>query len=172
MPPEPPDAPASFASPACSAHEMDDVYMGFAGREELLESLNELLEAERAGMRAALETAPEIEDPSVRRLLTEIHREGVRWCGVLTSTVLSLKGTPSTRTGVFYENSMAIEDLSQRLEFFNKGQSWIVCRLQAFLPRVRSEDIHRGIMAMLVSHQASIERLEISLGKTGRSQCR
>jgi hypothetical protein len=37
-----------FASPACSAHEMDDRYMGFAGREETLLVLNELLEIERA----------------------------------------------------------------------------------------------------------------------------
>jgi hypothetical protein len=170
--PEPSDDPASFASPACSAHEMDDVYMGFAGREELLESLNELLEAERAGMRVALETAAEIEDPSVKRLVTETHCDGVRWCGVLTSAILSLKGTPSTRTGAFYEKAMAIEDLSQRLEFFNKGPAWIVCRLQTFLPRIRGEDIHKSIMAMLVSHQAAIERLEISQGKTGGSQFR
>jgi len=37
------------SSPACSMHEADDVYMGYAGKDELTAILTELLEAERAG---------------------------------------------------------------------------------------------------------------------------
>ena len=39
------------SSPACSMHEADDAYMGYAGRKELTAILTELLEAERAGVR-------------------------------------------------------------------------------------------------------------------------
>lgn len=35
-------------------HEADDAYMGFAGPDELAPLLQELLEAERAGVRVAL----------------------------------------------------------------------------------------------------------------------
>jgi hypothetical protein len=38
-----------LASPACLAHEMDDRYMGFAYRDELLPVMDELLEDGRAG---------------------------------------------------------------------------------------------------------------------------
>jgi hypothetical protein len=154
-----PGEPAAFASAACSADEMDDVYMGFAGREELLVSLNDLLEAERAGLRVALRTAANIEDPSLNKLMTGIHRDGARWCGVLTRAILSLKGTPSTRTGVFYEKAMAIADLPQRLAFLNKNEAWVVRRVRALLPKIRSDCIHGDIMAMLVSHEETIKQV-------------
>jgi hypothetical protein len=41
--------PKEIASPACSAHEADDAYMGFAGRAEIAAFLKELEAAERAG---------------------------------------------------------------------------------------------------------------------------
>src|SRR5207237_908286 len=46
-----------LSSPACSMHEADDQYMGYASKDELITFLNELLEAERAGARVTLESA-------------------------------------------------------------------------------------------------------------------
>ena len=81
-----------FASPACSAHEMDDRYMGFAGREELLSAFNELLEAERAGAQVTLRTARQMSDQS---LLMAIHHDEAHWCGVLIKAIQQLQGEPS-----------------------------------------------------------------------------
>jgi hypothetical protein len=41
--------PKEFASPACSANEADDAYMGFASRGEITAFLKELEAAEHAG---------------------------------------------------------------------------------------------------------------------------
>jgi hypothetical protein len=41
--------PKETASPACSAHEADDAYMGFASRTEIAAFLKELAMAEEAG---------------------------------------------------------------------------------------------------------------------------
>lgn len=41
--------PREFASPACSADDADDAYMGFASRAEITAFLKELEAAERAG---------------------------------------------------------------------------------------------------------------------------
>jgi hypothetical protein len=41
--------PKQPASPACSAHEADDAYMGYAGRAEIAAFLKELAAAEEAG---------------------------------------------------------------------------------------------------------------------------
>lgn len=163
----PSDKTAVFSSPACSAQKMDDVYMGFSGREELLMSLNELLEAERAGARVALMTVREIEDQALKTLVTRIHRDEARWCGVLTGAILSLEGTPSTRTGAFYGKAMAIVDLPQRLAFLNKGQAWVVRKLQALLPKIRSERIHGDVTAMLVSHEENIECVALHFRPVG-----
>src|SRR5690349_511941 len=51
------DPEVEVSSPACSMHEADDAYMGYAGKDELITFLNELLEAERAGARVTLESA-------------------------------------------------------------------------------------------------------------------
>lgn len=142
-----------LASSACFAHEAD---MGLANRDELLVSLNELLEAERAGARVTLRTAASAEDPSLKHLVTGIHRDEVQWCGVLIAAIQSLRATPSTRTGALYEKAMAVGDLRQRIGFLNRGQGWVVRKLQALLPRVRDERIQNDLLAMLASHQQNI----------------
>lgn len=152
--------PAGFASPACAAREMDDAYMGFAPREELLAALNELLEAERAGARVALQTIAQARSSVLQELLHRIHRDEARWCGALTGAVLALGGKPSGQTGAFHEKAMAIPDLPQRLVFLNKGQAWVVRKLVALLPRVRAEEIHHDLSAMLAAHEESIRRVE------------
>ena len=146
-----------FASPACSAHEMDDRYMGFAGREELLAALNELLEAERAGARVTLRTARQITDPTLEALVMAIHRDEARWCGMLTKVIQQLRGLPSQKTGAFHDKAMAIDDITARMAFLNRGQGWVVRKLKALLPTVRDDAIHADLEVMLVSHEQNID---------------
>jgi len=156
----PPPEPAQAASPACFAHEADDRYMGYAGREELLAALNELLEAERAGARVALRTvAPLASDADLKPLVMAIHRDEARWCGVLTRTIRRLRGIPSPNTGVFYDKAMAITEIPARLAFLNRGQAWVVRKLQALLPTVRDAALEADLAAMLAAHQRNIEQV-------------
>ena len=76
----PPTETIQLASSACLAHEMDDGYMDFATRDELLSALNELLEAERAGARVTLRTAAESPN-ELKPLVRTIQRDEARWCG-------------------------------------------------------------------------------------------
>lgn len=156
----PPPEPAQAASPACFAHEADDRYMGYAGREELLAALNELLEAERAGARVALRTVAQLaSDADLKPLVTAIHRDEARWCGVLTRTIRRLQGIPSPNTGVFYDKAMAITEIPARLAFLNRGQAWVVRKLQALLPTIRDAALAADLAAMLAAHQRNIERV-------------
>jgi nitronate monooxygenase len=154
-----------LASPACRAHEMDDRYMGFALRVELLPALNELLEAERAGARVTLRTARDVVDPDLNSLVMAIHRDEARWCGVLTKGILRLQGTPSPKTGAFHEKAMAIADVSARLAFLNRGQGWVARNLRALLPTIRDETIHADLTAMLDSHERNIELVAAGLSE-------
>ena len=152
----PSSAPVELASPACLAHEMDDRYMGFATRDEVLPVLNELLEAERAGARATLAMAKDVGDGALKLMVMAIHRDEARWCGVLTRAIHRLQGAPSPQTGAFYDKAMAIPDLLARLAFLNRGQGWVVRKLKALLPTVRDEAIHADLTAMLASHERNI----------------
>jgi nitronate monooxygenase len=147
------------SSPVCYADELDAAYREAGDRDALLAALNELLEAERAGARITLRSAAETDDPALQRLVTDIHRDEVRWCGVLIDAIQSLPATPSTRTGAFYERAMAVPDLDARLALLNRGQGWAVRKLQALLPRLGDTHIHGELTAMLMSHQQNIARV-------------
>lgn len=152
-----------FSSPVCYADQMDDVYMGFASGEELVAAFNELLEAERAGARITLRSVLETDDPGLKQLVIAIHHDEVQWCGVLIAALQSLGATPSTRTGAFYDKAMAVADLHERLALINRGQAWVVKKLQALLPRIRDERLHDPLAEMLASHLVNIGRVDARL---------
>jgi hypothetical protein len=62
------DEPKDPASPACLAHEADDTYMGFAGREEIAAFLARLPTAEADDIRKML---PRIRDDALHHRLKE-----------------------------------------------------------------------------------------------------
>jgi hypothetical protein len=132
-------------------------------RDALLVLLNELLEAERAGARVASETASEIDDPELHRLVASIRQDEAHWCAVLVDAIRSLDATPTHATGAFHEKAMAIEDLAERLAFLNRGQRWVVRKLQALLPTLVQPDMHHALTQMLVAHEKNIGAVDVQL---------
>ena len=144
------------SSPACSMHEADDAYMGYAGKDELIAFLNELLEAERAGARVTLESARAAGSGAIAELMRTIQRDEARWCGMLLRHLKALGDAPSSKVGAFYGKAMAIADLGERITFLNRGQGWVVRKLREMLPRVRDNQLHTDLTEMLRSHEANI----------------
>ncbi|KUZ65779.1 2-nitropropane dioxygenase [Burkholderia ubonensis] len=134
-----------------------------AQRDALLAVLDELLEAERAGTRVASETAAEIHDPELHRLVAGIRLDEAHWCSVLVDAIRSLNATPTRKTGAFYEKAMAIDDLAERMAFLNRGQRWVVRKLQALLPTLDNPEIHHALTLMLVSHEKNIGHVDARL---------
>jgi hypothetical protein len=120
------------SSPACSMHEADDVYMGYAGKDELTAILTELLRAERAGVRVAHEGALTARGGALGELMRTIEKDGARWCAMLAGHLRTLGQPPSSRVGAFYEKAMAISDLGERIAFLNRGQGWVGRKLREF----------------------------------------
>jgi nitronate monooxygenase len=158
---------AELASPACSAHEMDDRYMGFARGKTLLPVLNELLEAERAGARVSLRTAAEAPE-GLKSLVLAVHRDEARWCGVLTRAILNLGGAPSQKTGAFHDKAMEIADIAARLAFLNRGQGWVVRSLRTLLPTIRDDRLHATLTEMLVAHERNIDLVSAQVPEAAR----
>lgn len=146
------------SSPVCYASEADDIYMGFAGREEILAALHELLEAERAGARVALASAKSANDPDYAELMRSVRADEARWCAMLSRQIRRLGAAPSRKTGAFYKKALAIPDPLERLAFLNRGQAWVVRKLESLTPRVRDEALHADLREMLESHRVNIDR--------------
>jgi hypothetical protein len=139
-------------------HEVSDAYMGYADTAELFALLNELLEAERAGARVTLESAPAADMASLSDLLLTIHRDEARWCAMLIRHLKGFGTEPSAKLGAFYGKAMAISDVHARIAFLNRGQGWVVRRLREMLPRVRDPTLHADLSDMLRSHELNIDR--------------
>ena len=151
------DQPAvEVSSPACSMREADDAYMGYAGKDELIAFLNELLEAERAGARVTLESARAADTGPIAELMWTIQRDEARWCAMLVRHIKALGASPSPKVGGFYAKAMAIADLGERIAFLNRGQGWVARKLREALPRVRDNPLHTDLREMLRSHEANI----------------
>ena len=131
-----------------------------APRDEVLTALNELLEAERAGARVAMETARDMPPCALTTLVQDVHTDEVRWCSMLMRTIKALEGTASSATGAFWGKAMAIPDLEQRLDFLNRGQAWVVRRLEALIPLVQDAQVRTDLGVMLEAHHRNIERVD------------
>lgn len=154
---QPDDEPVpELASPACSMHTVDDVYMGYVGQDELLAFLNELLEAEAAGARVTLMSARDAGDGPLAELMQTIHHDEAHWCAMLIRHIKLFGATPSQKIGAFYDKAMAIADLGERIIFLNRGQGWVVRKLREMVPRLRDEALQRDLSEMLRSHEANI----------------
>ena len=146
-----------MSSPVCYAAAGSDLYMGFADSAELAQTLNTLLEAERAGAQVAASLVAEAPDAEFKALAKVIHADEVRWCRALLRALSALQAQPSDKVGDFYGKAMAIPGIEARLAFVNRGQGWVVRKLRELLPRVRDDALHRTLLEMLAAHERNIE---------------
>ncbi|HEY5210743.1 MAG TPA: DUF6306 domain-containing protein [Stellaceae bacterium] len=159
------DDKPGFSSPACSMNEADDVYMGYAGRDELVAFLNELLEAERAGSRVTLDSAREAGTGAIADLMSAVQRDEARWCAMLLRHVKELGAEPTPNMGAFYGKAMAVADMAERIAFLNRGQGWVAKKLRVMLPRVRDDGMHADFKNMLESHETNIALANKAIGR-------
>lgn len=132
---------------------------------KLLVSLNELLEAERAGARVTLESARAAADAPTAALLMAIHRDEARWCAMLLKHIKAAGRPPSAKVGDFYGKAMAIADLGERIVFLNRGQGWVVRKLRDMLAGVEGSSLHADLTEMLRSHEANIALATRAVGQ-------
>lgn len=149
-----------FASPVCFAGEASAAYNGMAEHREIVAVLEELLRAERAGARVAGETAGEVGQGDTAALLSAVRHDEARWCAMLTSALRRLNSVPSQTVGEFYDKAMAIADTDTRLAFLNRGQAWVVRKLEDLLPRIRDERLRDELANMRKAHIDNIRLTE------------
>ena len=164
---QPDDGPVEVSSPTCQSRAAPDAYMGYLDRDVLIEELNVLLEAERAGARVGARLVRDTDDPELKALARVIRADEARWCRMLVEALTGLGATPSQTVGAFYGKAMAIGDVEARIAFVNRGQGWVVRKLTDMLPKVRDDALHTNLRAMLASHELNIEAAASTLARRG-----
>ena len=150
-----------FSSPPCYAHEIAADYFGESRAlpaEELVDLLNVLLEAERAGAKVLAAFLDDYEpDTPAWKQLAAVQRDEARNCAILIDLIRLLNGTPSAATGDFLGKALAVEGKVARLQFLNRGQQWVARKISEALPRLEQEFVRDALFAMQESHLLNIE---------------
>ena len=149
---------SGYSSPARQPHAATPASLGYANREEVLTLLNQLLEAERAGARGAREMSALADRAETRQALHDVAKDEAGFCAMLFGHITRLGATPSRRTGAFHEKLAALEELDDRLELLNRGQSWVVRKLSEAVPKIADDALRADLQAMLDAHKRNIER--------------
>lgn len=154
------DSQPPQASPPCFMHEVEDSYLGYLDKDELLALLNTMLEGERAGARALGRISKNVPGSEVRDILRRVGRDEARFCAMLTGHIERIGGTPSTATGAFYEKLMAVDVPHEQIDLLNRGQGWVVNKLNEALPRIKDDALHADLKDMLEVHERNIEKCD------------
>jgi nitronate monooxygenase len=158
---------AQAAKPAASA---PPAAAGVIARSELVAALEELLLAERAGARVAAQTAIEVGEGAAGSLLRVVQRDEARWCAMLLASLQRLGASPSTEVGAFHGKAMAIAETDARLAFLNRGQDWVVRRLDGLIPRVEDGRLRDDLTTMRDAHVENIRLTAALLKEHGAAE--
>jgi 5,10-methenyltetrahydrofolate synthetase len=150
----------AYSSPPCYAHEFDLYGIDDSTampRDEVLELLNLLLEAERAGAKviAAFLNDYERDTPAWTKLAA-VQRDEAKNCAILIDLIRRLAGTPSTAIGDFLGKALAVEGRIERLRFLNRGQDWVARKIGEALPNIEQGFVRDALLAMRESHLLNI----------------
>ena len=125
--------------------------------------LNMMGEAERAGGRILHELTDQAQALELRELLKKVAHDEGYYAGELAGHVRRLGGTASNKTGDFVEKVRAVGDFKGRLELLNRGQRWVIRKIDETLPSISDAPLQAFLRVMAQGHHVNIGALEDAL---------
>lgn len=127
--------------------------------------LNQLGEAERAGGRILHELTDQAHSLELREMLKKVGHDEGYYAGELAAQLRRLGGTPSNKTGDFVEKVRAVPDFKGRLELLNRGQRWVIRKIEETLPTINDESLHAFLRVMADGHEVNIDALDKAIAQ-------
>ena len=125
-----------------------------------VDRLNELLEAERAGVETLSRLFPEARGPEMQKLFEAVRDDEAWACAGLVRCVKTLGGIASEKKGDFADKVMSEPTLATRLRLLNRGQGWVVKRLDGLLGDTLPAPVSEFVNEMKRRHITNIEACE------------
>ena len=132
---------------------------------QLEDFLNLLGEAERAGGRVLHELAGQARSLELRELLKKAGHDEGYYAGELSGHIRRLGGSASNKTGDFVEKVRALGDLKSKLELLNRGQRWVIRKIDETVPSIGDESLCAFLRVMSKGHHVNIGALEEALAE-------
>ncbi len=125
-----------------------------------IDRLNELLAAERAGVDTLSRLYPEARNAEMQKLFEEVRDDEAWSCAGLVRSIKTLGGTISEKKGDFAEKVMREPTLAARLQLLNRGQGWVVKRLDSLLGETLPASVGEFLEEMKRRHITNIDACE------------
>ena len=125
--------------------------------------LNILGEAERAGGRVLHELTEMARAPELRELFKKVGHDEGYYAGELAAHVRRLGGSASNKTGDFVEKVRAVNDFRGKLELLNRGQRWVIRKIEEQLATIDDPELHAFLDLMAKGHHVNIGALDDAL---------
>jgi hypothetical protein len=138
----------------CGGDPVDSQLEGF---------LNSLAEAERAGGRVLHELTELAQSLELREMLKKVGHDEGYYAGELAAHVRRLGGSPSTKTGDVVEKVRAVGDFRGKLELLNRGQRWVIRKIEENVPGIGDAQLKAFLVVMAEGHRVNIGALEEAL---------
>lgn len=130
---------------------------------QLEEFLNVLGEAERAGGRVLHELTEQASSLELKELLKKVAHDEGYYAGELAHHVRRLGGNPSNKTGDFVEKVRAVGDFRGKLELLNRGQRWVIRKINENLATTSDAQLKAFLVVMAKGHEVNIGALDQAL---------
>ena len=128
-----------------------------ADKDDRIERLSVLLEAERAGVFAARFLVEKSSDETERELMERILDGEKESCRLIGRTIVREAGSTTGNVGEFYLKVMALEAPMDRLNLLIKGQEWVLRKLDEALPDWTEPGILKDLDRIRRVHVKNIE---------------
>jgi nitronate monooxygenase len=127
--------------------------------------LNQLGEAERAGGRVLHELMDLARSLELREMLKKVGHDEGYYAGELAAQVRRLGGTASNKTGDFVEKVRGVADFKAKLELLNRGQRWVIRKIEELLPSLTDELLRAFLRVMADGHEVNIAALDKAIAE-------
>ena len=123
----------------------------------MIARLEELLEAERAGVKCLIPLAEDAPAGRKKDLLVLLRNDEGRFCAGLVRLIEARGTVPHGRTGAFAEKVLALPTEAERLALLIKGQAWVVRKIDEIPAAEMTADEKTFFADMREAHVVNIE---------------
>jgi len=124
----------------------------------LVDRMQELLEAERAGVKCLDVMADQASDMGKRELFTLFRNDEGKFCAGMFGFLQARGAAPTTNIGAFADKVIALPKEAERVALLIKGQSWVVRKIDEIPPGEMNAEEKAFFADMREVHVVNIEK--------------
>ncbi len=126
----------------------------------LIDLLNALLEAERAGVGTATHLLKNYPSKELDAQYKQLKKDEAWSCAGLYKSILREGGEPSMKVGAFVDKVIALETLKEKLVLLNKGQAWVARKIDEAMAYSIQPETEAFLKEMKVKHHTNIGEMD------------